>query len=701
MKYIKPGMKGLSMIRQVSFIVAVLSVCSFAAPDTTSSRLDDLEGRVENILSIAGIQFGGEFRSQFLFSGLDSEKKGVAPNFKKNENVEFTSVDFQINARPNDVVNGKVILRLHQDWRNFFSDVGNPIVTRWVGIGGNVKNMFLYDIGDFKQKYSPLTLYTPEIEIDFEPEIFAAKRQYAMDEKFLGNNQRILQGVNFTFAAQIEPLFKKFYAQAIGARLRLSNTGETYVVAPFESANMDRYAIGFNTDMEIIDDLKLGGTFLSSFDAPNTFSNNSATPQFVADTMAQRRFVTAFRGGIGTATFIESDIFDFSLNGEIATSADKDSNKVEFKENTAILDNDTVTTYDTTTSFSWVTGNALNLNLTGDVKLGSSNKLSVNAGVILNQDKFKNELAQSPSFIGNRIMNSENDIPNHRYNLYSTFDAMYNTVFKFAPGEGNEQFDKKPMTKISYTNATLNKKELDHMQSSLVEDYGHLFMMDPALQLVMPYGKATPNRVGFDLDFSASLMNDGVKAKVSAASFSEEKPATIVTEDGATMEASKSKFLEIGAGGSVDIASFTDALNTLRLSGSYKFSERKNDSKEMLWAESGISTDINSAFANAGLYWNFYKRFSFLFGYQNIVTKFAQSYLEEGSAVESDLTITQNQWASGIEYKIERTGSVITGTIGQIVVSEDNSEENEEESEEAFKRDFAQWQTEVFLTVPF
>ena len=54
--------------------------------------------------------------------------------------------------------------------------------------------MFRFNIGDFKEKYSPLTLWAPEIDIMYEPGIFARQRQFAMDEMFLGDNYRVLRG---------------------------------------------------------------------------------------------------------------------------------------------------------------------------------------------------------------------------------------------------------------------------------------------------------------------------------------------------------------------------------------------------------------------------------------------------------------------------------------------------------------------------
>ena len=60
---------------------------------------------------------------------------------------------------------------------NQFSSLKNPIFSRWISLNGDYKHIFTYDVGDFRQKYSPLTLYSPDLDIRFEPEIFAIRIQ--------------------------------------------------------------------------------------------------------------------------------------------------------------------------------------------------------------------------------------------------------------------------------------------------------------------------------------------------------------------------------------------------------------------------------------------------------------------------------------------------------------------------------------------
>ncbi|MBD3239974.1 MAG: hypothetical protein GF331_05265, partial [Chitinivibrionales bacterium] len=132
--------------------VLLLCAATILADDTTTTRLERLEEKVESILSKAGIHFGGEFRSRLLLSRIGGP--GALDHRPSDEPVEYTSVDFDIVARPNDAIGGRAILRLHQDWRNFFSDISNPIFTRWISIDGTVKRMFSYHVGDLRERYT-------------------------------------------------------------------------------------------------------------------------------------------------------------------------------------------------------------------------------------------------------------------------------------------------------------------------------------------------------------------------------------------------------------------------------------------------------------------------------------------------------------------------------------------------------------------
>lgn len=217
-------MKGTYMGRSSLLLAAMLFGAAQAGTDTLSSetRIDRLEQRLGKIISKAGIGFDGEFRSQMLWSRISGE--GASDSRRTDEPVEYTLVDFDVHARPNDAISGRVMFRMYQDWRNFFSDISNPIFSRWLSIDGTVKGMFSYHVGDFRARYSPLTLWSPDIAIANEPEIFERLRSTAMAEEFIGGNDRLLQGVSIGLDAELAPVFKEVHWNILGARLRTAET---------------------------------------------------------------------------------------------------------------------------------------------------------------------------------------------------------------------------------------------------------------------------------------------------------------------------------------------------------------------------------------------------------------------------------------------------------------------------------------------
>lgn len=693
-------------------VLGVLLLCAAAslADDTTTTRLEKLEERVEAILSKAGIHFSGEFRSRLLFSRIGGD--GALDHQPTDEPVEFTSVDFDIVARPNDAIGGRAILRLHQDWRNFFSDISNPIFTRWISIDGTVKRMFSYHVGDLRECYSPLTLYTPEVDIAYEPEIFARLRRAAMDEEFLGDNQRVLQGVNVNLDAEVAPILDELHVSLLASRLRQAETSianGSQVVTDLDSALMDKYLLGGNIDMTILPQLTLGGTFLDIMDAPST----AVVADTVADTMAQQTAIWAIRGGIGTKPFVKTDRFSVGLHAELAMSHDDTTWSWRDTVRTA-----TDTTIERRLESDRIDGAAFSAGLDGAVRFGGA-QLRLEAGYLYTAPQFRNELAQTPSFIGQRIMNIENDsmyrgptflsyqpsvfVETH----YSTFDALYRDVFKFTPSEAaSNLWVKAPRRKISYTNTILTQNELAAIERS---------WLDPAVQLAMPFGPATPNRTGIRgslslgmlenaLDVSASLLaveqieGDSL-LHVFSTSFDsgmvlpsgDTATADTMLADSVALELPATAYTKFGGGLAFDLGHFImPGRRPLRLSFGYTFSSAVNDGASG-WEATSSRTDVH--FLNAGLYFNFWKRLSLLGGYQQIDAR-----LETGGG--NVLVKVQRNWAAGLEYRVGE-GGTLTGTFGRMDVALDDEDPATTGDNDPSARDFHQWQTDLYLTVPF
>ena len=631
------------------------------ATDSASAASKNMMKTLEHIMAKAGISFDGEFQSRF---GAAAVGGNAVDNSKRtNETVEFTQVDFDIKARPNTVTQGRLIFRMQQDWRNFYSDISNPIFTRWISIDGSVfQGMFSYDVGDFRQKYSPLTLYTPDIDVLYEPDLFADQRTIAKNEVFLDDNQRLLQGVNLNFAAELYPVLNSLKVNVLGSRLRGVETSiqnGSKVVSYIEVSPIEKFMAAGNVDMTFLKGLSVGGSYLNVFD--NKESYNGPGGDSAVDTMAQNTRIGAVRAGADIASVLEAKNWKLGLSMEWAFSND-DSVHYDTARSVKLKDTNVIT------------GNALRLALKVGYSLENVFSCALDAGFINNTSNFRNELAQTPDFYGRRIMDFENDnssIPKFSVTLplYSTFDAMYQQVFKFAPSpqdkfNGNQTWwYKEPFSKNSYTPVVFTQSELAQSRSIDTSRYfGHNYLkgqyLDPSVQLVMPFGPATPNRTGINGNATLGFLGDRIQAKVLFASLKEIDTTVVLgaTPTSPAKTLPKTSYSQMGGGVKADLSSFVGWQYPIKLSSSVVVSKASND---------GISGDslypaasITSTFYSENVYFKFWKRLAFLGGMEYINNQFETYYLT-----------TQNQLltAIGLEYKLT-DGSYVTGMIGQIDV---------------------------------
>ena len=637
-------------------LIGLVTAWAYSADSiTVSTKSEPVMKTLERILAKTGISFDGEFRSQFLSAGAG----GAAVDNKKrsNETAEFTSVDFDIKARPNTLTQGRLIFRMQQDWRNFYSDISNPIFSRWLSIDGSLKGMFFYNAGDFRQKFTPLTLYAPDIDILYEPELFAQQRAIAKNEVFLGDNERLLQGVNLHFGAEVYPIFNALQANVLATRLRNVETSignGNKVTARIEAAPMEKFMAAGNLDLTFLKGVSLGGSFLDIFDNKESYSGLRGDIE--ADTMAQNTKIGDFRGGIDLGSMMDAKNWSLCASLEMALSSD-DSAFYDTTGWRAAAPADTQATKRT------ISGNAFRAVLNAGYKMPDIFTIALDIGFINNTSNFRNELAQTPDFIGRRIMNTENDAMTSPISvtmpLYSTFDALYQQVFKFAPSEKNPSWwYKEPFSKNSYNPMVFTQSELAAMKYS----YFNSQYLDPSVQLVMPFGPATPNRTGVNGNATLGFLNDQLQAKVLFASLKEIDTTLIpATSTSPAKTVPKTAYSQAGGGIKAELGKFIKWRYPFNISAGVMSSKASND---------GIAGDTNfpagsitSNFYTGNLYFKFWKRAAFLFGLEFINNDFTTS-----------ATFTQNQLltAIGLEYKVSE-GAYVTGTVGQIDVTHDGS----------------------------
>ncbi len=650
-------------MKKVFILALTLAMSSWATDDSLEMRVNNLQSQIDRTLSKAGIHFNGEFRAQYLSSEVTGSL--ADKDQKRYEGVEYTSVDFDINARPNNALGAHVIFRMHQDWRNFFSDISNPIVTRWLSIDGKLWGLFKYNFGDYKKKISPYTLWSPEIQFLYEPEIFAAQRKTAMAEEFLGDNNRVLQGANLDFSAELYPLVKEINFSLFGARLRSAGASlqnGSFVATDLEISDMDKYLTAVNADVKIIPGVGVAGTYLSIFDNGKSYKGLASE----ADTLIQSTQVLSGRLALDNSAFMPADQITFGFNAEVALSSDLipyyDSVKTKDSLGQDVFSHMGLTD-------STVNGTAFYADLFSRINLGPALNAKLSLGFLSNGADFRNDAAQSPTFFSHRILNSENDIDDRA--LLNPFDAMYRFVFKFTPSTTSNGWFRTPGRKLSYTHSILERQ--DYAAIAGYEDNFNQYL-NPVFQVALPFGLATPDRTGPVISFDGSLLNSGLTLAARIASLSD-------VEEVEGLE--KAKYTEIAGGAGVDISKFVSVIsNPLTISGAYSiYSFTQGDWKS---DNNLLSLDFQ---------YNFYKQFSVLFGLQQLTTESPDFILP---TITSKSTVTNI--AGGLRYKVVE-GGVLTAMLSQVSGSGEMLENGNTVPDSEW--DFAQFQPEVYLTVKF
>ena len=632
-----------------------------------SERLDSIEAQTRNLNAKAGIHFGGNFYSRALMSTLSGNIVDTNGNIGKHEALLFTGLDLSVVARPIDIVSGTAIIRMHHDWRNMFGATANPLTLRWISIDGNAGDFFLYNAGDFRQRYTPLTLWVPEPEIMFEPTVFARQRDIVMNEEFLGNNERILQGLNFNFGAVIAPAFQELRIGGFATRLRQGDkerpnlTGGSPIQVATAGNDMDRLAAAANLDMVFLPGTSLGATVMRIGDAKRT----SFTDDFISWQRANNNTVFSVRGGFGSGLFggIDSNLAKFGINAEFAGSNYREWGALDVNGDRVSFTSANWTTTRPAEYGNWTwaqlrsnwssltdankklftpsqSATAFRGGLDGDFRFGAAG-LTLDAAFIANQRNFRNEMAQSPAMFRRTVLHS--DHTPHWENNLNTFDALYVSAFTYMPGEGHTG-TKQPMRKGAWTRSTLTSAELDSaLAGKLVET-----LVSGALH----FGEATPNRTGLVADLGFDFLDRAILLQGEFNMLQEMSGRTVGS--GTEARVVSQEFMEFGGGLSLDVARLGYWWpHPFILSGSFRQTAVTNFANV-----SAATNDVS--FANAGLYWQFWRRAAVMGGYQ---------FIRSESIIDPTTQIAhrtdQSQWAAGFEFTIAE-GGVINATVGQV-----------------------------------
>jgi len=672
------------MIKRILAFLILVSSLAFAV-------------EAEDINARKGLEISGTVRSASFNSNFESPNEqpnrteGSENGFFKNkmpshEISEFVQADLNFKFRPWDVITANLQLRLGAGAQEYFAAAATTINVPWMNIEGNLGEEFYWVVGDFRQSYSPLTLYMPGIDIMYEPIAFARKREMAQKEALLQGNQRNLQGFNLQFRPQLGETLGELRVEALGARLRragyLDASGAMGNILPNEgiagatqAGRFDKFLFAGNLELLPLNkNLLIGGTYMVVADDKSSskyypcpaypatacgLSIDTTSKAFLVntlDSLPQNTSVYAGRIGADIAGILGDSSLIINLTAEIAMSNDKVYDLT--------VKRDSIGNIGTTNTSRQVEGKAI----LAQMDLGYKGIVDVvlSSSFIRNDSGWFNNVAQSPSFFARRILNTDKDfgcanvsgnIQGDRalcndvtFNiskygvyspLYSTFDALYFFTPKHSPmqiqlgpgapgaGDQTQSYNISPYAKTSWSPSTLTRAEL-----ALLEE-----LSDLNLQMALPSGFATSNRQGYQEVLTVNWQGIA-EVKGLFANY---------VQLNAYPRTKSAQYSEFGGGAKIDVFG-------VELSGSYKQS-----AKEQEWQDFG-NAEYTSNFINAGFYWRFFRKFGLTLGYQQINSELNTPAANVQVKQTSNLKVSivpivnakQNQWMAGIDYTVAK-----------------------------------------------
>ena len=650
-------------------VFALLMATAMASATAVADNQKTLDAKADSALAKRGVEIGGSIRAVAQRSNFDTDQDPSGLNKMPDvERNEFVSADLDFRFRPYENVRANVMMRLGGGMQEYFAAASKTLAVEWINVEGNVGNSFYWVAGDFRQQYSPLTLFLPGIDIMYEPLIFARKRHMAQKQQLIEGNQRNLQGVNLQFRQELNPMLGEVRAEALLARVNRSAvmdfTGAEGNIMANENlpgatlaSNMDKWLAAGNLELfPLSKNVYVGVTPMYIFDNEDYYSYTYRHPESNLnapyemesinpfDVDAQETMVVSGRLGADVAGIMGNKSLVADLVGEYAMSSDKVYTHVATQSGTN-EDGDPI--FVDNVSDEHVTGAAILATMNVGYKTDSWNAvLTVNG--VRNDSNWFNNLAQSPSFFAQRILNSDKDGNVVKYGthapLYSSFDALYNFAPKFSPVAktlGTDDNGFKSGQTDSYNIANYNKNSwgtnvYTRSQLALLES-----LNDPALQLALPNGLATSNRLGAQ---AVGVFGWKDYAEVQGL-------FTMMQQVNPVLGFEKVAYTEYGGGAKLDVFKLIGFSKPLEISGSYKHSERKADLDAAVTGVGGTG-EFKSDFINVGLYVQFLPRLGFAAGFQMINSEFNDAGADYRWSVAPLMKGKQMQWMAGFDYTV-------------------------------------------------
>lgn len=605
----------MMLTKKIALTSAILfsAATAFAEGESVEAQQTSLLQKLDSLsASVLGLKFNGTVKAGGLTSMAKSDQ--FSDKSPTQENQAYTDANLLLTAHPSAETRATIQLRLHKDWQNAYDENNNPVIGHWFSYDGSILNKHLdFNLGYMRVGYTPYTLYTPQQKLLQEPEIFAEKRVEALAQRNLDTtSRRLMQGLNADFhSGNVGPM-SDIHAQVTGARMRDAAKKTDQVFFDFDWT--DRYFYGLRLGADAYG-AHLGVNYTDVFDRVKSRRSRKISTN---DTVYyEDNSVLSIEAGFDSKELLKNSSFGFGLNGEFAMSSLESSRDYiknekkqfyELNEFMVVLDpaltnrrdtsfvyvkvNETTEATDFNEDLGTVDGNAFYVEPFATIDLaGIEGTLKVM--YLQNDEKFWSEMASSPVYRGGATVLNANALygDNSAASLIDNFgmsslENMYMTVYN-----SNPLYAGNLMTSNS-KNAITDQAESGNMYFRLYNNYknahfyrngynadvkkareiqAELLYLDPANDMALPFGVATGDRKGLNVNLDLSW-NDAVELNALFGMIS------TVNSD-----IEEVKFTRYAAGLGVDFGRLFGLDRKIKLQGSYDHTEedkgfqRKND----------------------------------------------------------------------------------------------------------------------------
>jgi hypothetical protein len=657
---------GYKTILLSSLLAASVVFAQEETKDTASvesRQLSLLEKLTNYEANALGFAINGNAKAGYLHSSISSD--ALTDDSQLSEASAYTRMNMVFSVRPSSESVAKFDLRFHKDWQNAHREGNNsPITTWWSYDGYSINKHMKFNLGHMRVAYTPLTVYQAMPDFIFEPTILAEHRQEVMADKNLdGSNGRLMQGANVEVTTGKVGALDDLNFHGTLARIR--NVAKKNDQVFFDFDKSDRYLTGIAGSVDI-KGFSLGVNEVYTFDR---IRSSRATNLYAAiDTLYyDRNNVFSVEAGFDSKRLLPGS-FHFGVDVEYALSYwsyirdyYEYNNVQKMVVDTAKYVVDENGTVDSLGYFGYVVRaedvqvmkqvaaahnkGALRVSLYGDGSFGSID-FDAKANVIKVDKEFQAEQAMTPAVLANiPVLNSEASFTSSNLDVLlsgvrsGSLENLYFTMYESVPLNSSNMMVKDPSAYESeynrlfnnfkyaqyyrngYNNVTLKRAEM--LETSMA--------LDPSNNMALPFGYATPNRTGGDIDLNGKW-NDAVALRVVFGMYMADSvnllecPACFATG---------TQYMRVGGGVNVDAARLANLAKDfgIKVGGSF---ERTQEEK-------GWERTSTRIMAGLDLSW---KQVSLLTGFQMLNLEFGVPYVGVLDKSSEMLILT------GIRYKL-------------------------------------------------